>query len=78
MLVRVMPNYTRRQSYLYTIVSTPCTNLQYKQIRTRTRFQTRANTHPIILAPQSRARGSISYDGGRFHTSCSHLQQLLQ
>ena len=22
-LVRVMPNYTRRQSYLYTIVSTP-------------------------------------------------------
>ena len=26
MLVRVMPNYTRRQSYLYTIVSTPCRN----------------------------------------------------
>ena len=26
-LVRVMPNYTRRQSYLYTIVRTPCTKL---------------------------------------------------
>ena len=24
MLVRVMPNYTRRQSYLYTIFDTPC------------------------------------------------------
>ena len=25
MLVRVMPKYTRRQSYLYTIVDPPCT-----------------------------------------------------
>ena len=25
MLVRVMPNYTRRQSYLYTIFDPPCT-----------------------------------------------------
>ena len=42
MLVRVMPNYTRRQSYLYTIFDPPCTlrfSTRSFRVRSFTRFR---------------------------------------
>ena len=41
MLVRVMPNYTRRQSYLYTIVRTPCTVATVTVVRAMARHRWR-------------------------------------
>ena len=45
MLVRVMPNYTRRQSYLYTIVRTPCSRALFARGQARSRSNIATGRH---------------------------------